>query len=185
MGEREWVGELVESLKRVHWPATRIQAGKRLSYCSEVYAYDGDSECEPEPWLYETDILVSEELGDDRWTPRVIVECKLGAITTHDALTYSAKAATHKNVHPYLRYGVLLGGARSATVPARLVRHGSHFDFMTVWKSRSTNGKDVRAFAELLSEEFEMSRQMQDLLTSSRKRGRKKYSLVRRRLMFG
>ncbi len=30
-----------------------------------------------------------------------------GSITTHDVITYSHKAATHRQVHPYLRYGIL------------------------------------------------------------------------------
>jgi hypothetical protein len=54
------------------------------------------------PYGYQTDLLISERLDDgEDWTPRVVVEFKLGSVTTHDALTYSAKAATHKNVHPY------------------------------------------------------------------------------------
>jgi hypothetical protein len=40
---------------------------------------------------------------------RVIVEGKTKGATTHDALTYSDNAATHTRVHPYLRYGMLVG----------------------------------------------------------------------------
>ncbi len=45
----------------------------------------------------------------DRWKPRVVVEAKLGKVTTNDAITYSQKASTHRAVHPYLRYGIMLG----------------------------------------------------------------------------
>ena len=69
------------------------------------------------------------------WVPRVVVEFKLG-FTTHDALTYSAKAATHKNIHPYLRYGVVIarGKAREA-ISSKMMRHGHNFDFMLILES--------------------------------------------------
>ena len=52
----------------------------------------------------------------------------MGGVTTHDALTYSTKAATHKHVHPYLRYGFLAGGIQ--TIPGRLIKHGAS---STLW----------------------------------------------------
>ena len=36
-------------------------------------------------------------LSTNRWKPRVVVEAKLGSITTHDAITYNQKAATHRD----------------------------------------------------------------------------------------
>jgi len=59
------------------------------------------------PTTHETDLLVVENLDEVKWTPRVVIEAKgNGAINTHDAITYSHKAATHRQVHPYLRYGL-------------------------------------------------------------------------------
>ena len=49
---------------------------------------------------YETDLLVYDALDQDAWIPRVVIECKLEGVTTHDAITYSRKASTHKQVHP-------------------------------------------------------------------------------------
>ncbi|HXN85748.1 MAG TPA: hypothetical protein VN867_06730, partial [Candidatus Binataceae bacterium] len=48
--------------------------------------------------------------------PLVVVELKCGSnsgYTTHDVLTYSAKAARHKELYPYLRYGMAIGGVTS------------------------------------------------------------------------
>jgi hypothetical protein len=72
-------------------------------------------------------------------SPRV-VECKQG-VTTHDALTSSTKAATHKQVHPYLRYGCRLGGYETA-LPDRLIRHMAHFDFMLFWESQQPSKRE-------------------------------------------
>jgi hypothetical protein len=84
-------------------------------------------------------LLIAEELeAAAQWVPRVVVEFKLGSVTTHDALTYLAKAATHKNVHPYLRYGIIIGGL-DGPVPKRLVRHGHSFVFYDDHCQRKTN----------------------------------------------
>ncbi|GAB4286004.1 MAG: hypothetical protein Kow0081_4020 [Candidatus Dojkabacteria bacterium] len=68
------------------------------------------------------------------------IEAKINSVTTHDAITYSQKAQTHKNVHSYLRYGILIGNRKDYALPGRLFRHGQHFDFMLSWKSFEGDG---------------------------------------------
>lgn len=53
----------------------------------------------------------------------------MGSATTHDLLTYSAKAITHKSVHPALRYGLALLQATARLTP-KYPRHGQRFDFI-------------------------------------------------------
>jgi hypothetical protein len=49
--------------------------------------------------------------------PHVVMEFK-GGVTTHDVLTYSAKARKkHKQVYPYLRYGIIV--SEESSVPGR------------------------------------------------------------------
>jgi hypothetical protein len=36
------------------------------------------------------------QFKEEYWKPRIIIEGKLSKITTHDAITYSQKAETHK-----------------------------------------------------------------------------------------
>ena len=68
---------------------------------------------------FQTDLCVFEKTKDVK-LPRVVLEFK-GKITTHDVLTYSAKARKHKQVYPYLRYGVVVSneavGASSVLYP--------------------------------------------------------------------
>ena len=130
---------------------------------------------------YETDILIYEKHHSGRWFPRVVIECKLAAVTTHDALTYSAKALTHKNVHPYLRYGILLGDWGHSPIPPRLVRHGTHFDFMATWFSKDANPSEWTQLVEVLQEEIGASRILQEML-SSRKRAKARHSILHRPL---
>jgi hypothetical protein len=134
--ERAWIHGLVprlrEELGRVD-TSLEVREGFRLSYSYEIRSYEGNAPTEQEIKHYETDLLIVERTGA-RWTPRVVVEGKIRSITTHDAITYSQKAATHKQVHPYLRYGVFVGGREGASLPGRLFRHGAFFDFMLCWR---------------------------------------------------
>lgn len=74
---------------------------------------------------FETDLCVFEEIDGVR-IPRVVMEFK-SSITTHGVLTYSAKARKHKQVYPYLRYGIVASG--EAIVPRRFFRHNEALDY--------------------------------------------------------
>lgn len=189
--EVEWVKSLVEWLESGLQAAAlagckvRVKAGKRLPYSHEVHRYkpDGPDPAKSQVADYQTDLLVFDEFDDRKWTPRVVIECKLGSITTHDVLTYSTKAATHKQVHPYLRYGILIGNREDYAVPGRLFRHGAYFDFMATWRGEQPTDQERDDILEVLKAETRFSRQIQELLTTSRSRSRTKFTLVHRPLI--
>jgi hypothetical protein len=171
-GERVWVetvkADITEALARQD---VTVETGRRLPYAMHVLAYE-NREGEPalakptktETHGYQTDLLIAERTSESaQWIPRVVVEFKLGSVTTHDALTYSAKAATHKNVHPYLRYGIVIGNHNGA-VPRRLIRHGHQFDFMLTLPSERLSAADRRRLVELLEEEVSASQRIDALL---------------------
>ena len=80
------------------------------------------------------------------------------SISTHDVLTYSAKASKHKQIYPYLRYGIV--ASNESTVPGRLFTHNQALDFCASVKGLS--GKGLRAFfAHLLDAEVESSRRLE------------------------
>jgi hypothetical protein len=74
---------------------------------------------------FQTDLCIFERRGDVR-LPRVVMEFKT-RVTTHDVLTYSAKARKHKQVYPYLRYGLV--ASEETTVPGRVFTHNESLDF--------------------------------------------------------
>lgn len=185
--EREWVSGLISKLE----DGLNSQLGSdapvsvseqyRLAYTNEIERYtDG----EPHTCTragYETDILVRDVDGQE-WVPRVVIETKLNRVTTHDALTYSSKAATHKHVHPYLRYGILIGNWGGGAFPTRLFRHGAYFDFMMTWASLEPAENEWSKWLEVVSAEVVASRRVQQLLTTSRRGSKKIYHLVHRPL---
>ncbi len=95
------------------------------------------------------------------------------------------KAATHKNIHPYLRYGVLIGDRGIKGIPGRLVRHGAEFDFMATWQGMSPTDGEWSGFLQLVKKEIEASRAMQEFLATSRTPSRINHSSGIKRSMSG
>lgn len=187
-GERKWVEtlrpKLAEALASLSEGGTNIvvETGRRLTYALEVLDYGPTGQTGgSHDTTYQTDLLIADRTSEGRWTPRVVVECKKGGVSTHDALTYSTKAATHKHVHPYLRYGILIGGL-GGPVPLRLFRHGAHFDFMIVFGSLKPTYEEWSSLEKVLSKEIRASRRIQEMLTDKKKR-KTGYRLVHRQLV--
>lgn len=162
-----------------------MESGCRLAYANEVLRYDWKSD-EPDRSHragYQTDIIVFDhDAAKTWWIPRVVIECKVIAVTTHDALTYSSIAATHKHVHPYLRCGILIGDYGTA-VPAHLVRHGAYFDFMTIWGGPEPGREEWGDLLAVLRSEIAASRALQGLLGSRSESSGKKFRLLHRPLI--
>ncbi len=186
--EKEWVESVLQprlaaelaKCDEGEWHIA-IASGKKLTYAYEILRYSNEGCDETLNAEYETDLLIYDLRQNGDWIPRVVLECKKGAVTTHDALTYSTKAATHKHVHPYLRYGVLIGDFGSA-LPGRLIRHGAYFDFMMVWGGEEPTKEELSSLVRVLKDEIQASRTLHGLLTDSRSKKRKKFSLLHRPL---
>ena len=102
---------------------------------------------------FETDVAVFEPRGDGKQIPRVVIECKL-KLTTHDILTYSAKARRHKQIYPYLRYGIMLANERA--IPRRFFTHNEGIDFCVA--AGSISSRNFRTvLRDLLTAEIKSS----------------------------
>ena len=128
------------------------------------------------PPTQETDLLMVQNVSPDSWIPRVVVECKTDSVTTHDAITYSEKAFTHKRVHPYLRYGVILGNRRTYPLPGRLFRQGLYFDFMASWISFQPTESELDILLDILIGEVNASQNLQEMIFESRSSSRENTS---------
>ncbi|HEX5242568.1 MAG TPA: hypothetical protein VFW23_04835 [Tepidisphaeraceae bacterium] len=163
--EKSWVESLVKPLAESLGSNTslEVRTSYRLPYRYEIHCYEGGSLTPVKHKIagYQTDLLILERISGG-WIPRVVIECKIGNVTTHDALTYSAKAATHRHVHPYLRYGILIG--EMSCVPSRIIHHGTQFDFMAAWPAAKASAAEWTAFVGVLKDEVDASRVLQQLM---------------------
>lgn len=159
-----------------------VETLNKVPYANEILSYDSnfkikDSKQTP----FETDLLIYEKV-DDTIKPRVVIEAKILKVTTHDAITYSYKAQNHKNVTPYLRYGIMLGKRETYPLPGRLFRHGANFDFMISFIDYELNQNEVEAFIELLKKEIAYSKQLEEMIYQSRNKDRNRYFILQKEL---
>jgi hypothetical protein len=113
---------------------------------------------------FQTDLCVFEEVSFEENSkevkvqiPRVVMEFKPG-LSSHDVITYSAKARKHKSVYPYLRYGLVI--ANETTIPGRFFIHNEALDFCIAAKSYRIN-RVHEVFASILRSEIATSRQLE------------------------
>ncbi len=157
---------------------------QKIPYSFEIdgYTEDWQPDIDKESIMpFETDLVIYEE-NDGTIKPRVIIEAKLGKMNTHDAITYSYKAEKHKAITPYLRYGIMIGNRKHYSLPGRLFRHGTNFDFMFSFVNIEPNRKEWKAFTEMLEKEVEYSRLMEEMLRESRSKNRKHYYMLQKQL---
>jgi hypothetical protein len=183
MTEKEWV-ELIAEKSRFNLvnndKALRIRTGLKLPYGNEIIEYRQDPLSNTVE--FQTDMAIVEAVEDNCWKPRVVIEAKIESITTHDAITYSQKASAHRAVHPYLRYGVMLGNWGNNPLPGRLYRHGTQFDFMIAFQGFEPTEKEMVDFGNLLHLEIDASRILEKIIYDNRRAGRERFTILQRRL---
>ena len=186
MSEREWVKSIFQKIEkelRLIDDNIRVSESKKLPYSNEVLEYSEKDEPSNENLIrYETDILIYEMTSEDNWKPRIIIEAKINRVSTHDSITYSQKAKTHKNVHPYLRYGILIGNRKHYPLPGRLFRHGQHFDFMQSWKTFEADKEEWSNLIDILKLEMEASKTLEEIIFNSRSKSRERFTVLHKPL---
>jgi hypothetical protein len=163
MPEDQFVGEALKVAKKILRPPLLIQRGAMLLYQVTV---NNQLEITVNPMnpsrgksAFQTDLCVLEEVRGGVLIPRVVIEFKAN-ISTHDVITYSAKARKHKQVYPYLRYGIL--GSREWHVPGRVFAHNEALDFC-VAAAAFKPYQFRKALEKLLGEEIEASRKLEEM----------------------
>lgn len=185
MTEKEWMEDVKLRLEKEESFSEKnilFSTGKRVPYSFEVLDYLNDKPKGKNIIRYATDLLVFQKIDNEKWKPRIIIEGKINSVTTHDAITYSQKALSHKNVHPYLRYGILIGNLKHYSLPGRLFRHGAYFDFMLSWKDFKPSDNEWKNFLDIINSEIEYSEQLEEILFKSRSKNRKRYTVLHRPL---
>ena len=94
-----------------------IYDGKKIPYSFEIISYKENEPEETNIIKYETELIICQNLSENFWKPRIVIEGKLKSVTTHDAITCSQKVATNIKLHPFLSYGILLGNHKHYQLP--------------------------------------------------------------------
>lgn len=183
MRENEWTESICELLKKEYLGNNIcVEVLKKIPYAYEIKSFNDEWEIEEEDTSsFETDLVIYEKYNS-KIIPRVIIEAKVDKVTTHDAITYSHKASNHKNVMPYIRYGIMIGNREHYPLPGRLFRHGINFDFLFSFVGYVPTEREMHVFADMLRKEIKYSREYEEILNNSRSRGRKKYFMMQKEM---
>lgn len=182
MRENEWTDTIKELLQAADLGDNiYFDTLVKVPYAQEILSYNYDFEREKEQTIsFETDLLVYEK--NESIKPRIIIESKINRVSTHDAITYSYKAQTHKNVTPYIRYGIMMGNRKHYPLPGRLFRHGTNFDFMITFRDFTLSLEERGAFINLIKKEISYSRSIEKMIYESRSKYRKHYFILQKEL---
>jgi hypothetical protein len=183
MKENEWTASIGELLRQCNIGENiYFDTLKKVPYAQEILSYDSElKESSEHVMAFETDLFIYEKV-EDIIKPRIIIEAKVDNVSTHDAITYSYKAQSHKNVTPYIRYGIMLGNRKHYPLPGRLFRHGTNFDFMISFKGYELAEYEVTSFIDLIKKEISYSKNIEEMLYESRSKDRKRYFVLQKEL---
>jgi hypothetical protein len=98
-------------------------------------------------YAFQTDIVIAKKQKN---IPLVIIETKYGNFNTHDVITYSTKALKHKEIYPYIRYGLVVGG--KGEIDNRFFTHNVGFDFAFAL-GKIDNKKELEEFIRILKKQ--------------------------------
>jgi hypothetical protein len=109
---------------------------------------------------YAVDILIYRELKNGDKIPLIVIEGKIKGYSTHDIITYSEKAKTHKTVFPHLQYGfIVLNADDDAFMPLRYYMH-KQFDFEELFpikEEKENHDKRVSDFVDRLRQQIDIA----------------------------
>ncbi len=113
-------------------------------------------------YAFQTDLaLVNSRSG----IPLVVIELKSQHLSTHDVLTYSTKATRHKEIYPYIRYGLVVGGMDE--ISKKFFTHNMGFDFAFALKNHSDI--NVKKLEKILKLQLRTARKLLGIFTLRKK----------------
>lgn len=183
--ENEWTNSIAELLrKNLDLNKYEIKTLEKLPYSINIKEYDKNDNPQCKFMKYETDLLIKEKINNE-YIPRIVIESKYKSITTHDVITYSNKSKQHKEIHSYLRYGIMIGNSETGNIPARLIQHGNEFDFMLAFKGHELLQEETIEFINIIKRQLEYSKILEKIICDRRLMNKKKYFSFEKQLNFG
>lgn len=158
MNEGQFRKKVLEELKR-NLPQYTVNEGENLLYKLII---DPQGNLQPSNFAnpkrgqlaFQTDLLIRNNK-----VPLVVVETKFGGFSTHDVLTYSTKAMKHKEVYPYIRYGLVVGGR--SKIDRKFFTHNAGFDFAVAMENTED---DLKELVEILKKQIQNAELMLSVL---------------------
>jgi len=158
MTERQFRTKIHNELRR-NFPNYIVNEGENILYKLLI---DSQGNLQPSniahpkrgQLAFQTDILIRNDK-----VPLVVIEAKYSGFSTHDVLIYSTKAMKHKEVYPYMRYGLVIGGRNK--IDPRFFTHNLGFDFAVALVDTENGLKEL---VEIIKKQLQAAELMLDVL---------------------
>lgn len=167
MNETKFKRELREELKERLGNDYSIEMDKNLIYKVIVdknlqYIPINPKNPKRGEYAFQTDLVIIKK---DSNLPLVIIETKYGGFSTHDVLTYSTKALKHKEIYPYIRYGLVVGGKNK--IDNKFFIHNVGFDFAIAL--RELKEEDLKRLSTIIQKQLESAKLVLDIFMNKKK----------------
>lgn len=137
INERDAANKLCQIIQQNLPKKYKVETGRNVCYCAKIKGYSDNGaaifeEATGKKYKYQTDICISkiEENNSGKfYMPEIIIETKLNSYGSHDVITYSEKALSHKKLHPHLKYGFVVIEPEDDKLQSRFFAHNFGFDF--------------------------------------------------------
>lgn len=114
---------------------------------------------------FQTDLILFEIRGKINF-PLVVFEFKINP-STHDIIVYSAKARKHKQIYPWLRYGMLI--CKTDNIPIeKFLKHNEFLDFCVSVKNilnddNTQNNYEIERISEFIESEIKNAQRLEKI----------------------
>ena len=98
--------------------------------------------------------------------PLLAIEVKGSNISTHDIITYSAKAGQHKILYPWLRYGIIWNSTKKPNIPFRFFKNNKNLDFaysINEISKEKINDRIKKFYSEILKNQIEIAIKLNEI----------------------
>lgn len=187
MNEKSFVSKFVEVINlRLDNSKHEIIEGKNLFYeltvNRELVLHLGNIEDQIRgKSAFQTGAIVFEK-KENRNFPLVVFEFKLNP-STHDIIVYSAKARKHKQIYPWLRYGMFICGIEEVPIK-KFLKHNEFLDFCVSVKKmieeEKINEVEVEKINKFILAEIEIAKSLESICFDNPKK-----SMYQNRIIFG
>jgi hypothetical protein len=163
--EEQFTNKLKEELSNnLNLSKYEVTSGECLVY---KFLIDANGKLQPAKYkvpkrgqlAFQTDLMIKKINAKNKKNgiPLLVIEIKYGRFTTHDVITYSAKALKHKEIYPYLRYGLVVGEVEQ--IYKRFFTHNAGFDFAIAVKE-----KNLHEITEIVKTQLETAENLLSVL---------------------
>ncbi len=175
MNEKQFVDEFIKIVNPI-LPYNKFYLSKdknlfyELTLDRDLNVKDAENQIRGKS-AFQTDLILFEKKDKNEF-PLVVFEFKLNP-STHDIMVYSTKARKHKQIYPWLRYGMFICGVDEVPI-RKFLKHNEFLDFCvsvkkTINEDGTLNESEILQVINFIISEVENAKSLENILFEGKK----------------